>query len=107
MNSTLGLSNELYTEMNMSRYFYEDFRHLCTEEEKKIGDRLEEISHLKSTISINVKEISTLEKRIKTLQVDLDVYQTEIKYVKSLWYNRLYLFFSTLRFRNPFYRKGA
>ena len=107
MNSTLGLSNELYTEMNMSRYFYEDFRHLCTKEEKKIGDRLEELSHLKSTISINVKEISTLEKRIKALQVDLDVYQTEIKYVKSLWYNRLYLFFTTLRFRNPFYRKGA
>lgn len=107
MNSTMGLSNELYTEMNMSHHFYENFRHLCTEEEKKIGDRLEKINHLKSTISINAKEILTLELRIKVLQSDLNNYETELKYVRSLWYNRLYLFFSTLRFRNPFYRRGA
>ena len=58
------------------------------------------------------KEITTLNRKVRDLEsqqviafVKAEVAKDELERVNSLWFNKVYNFFYTLRLRNPFYHK--
>ena len=60
------------------------------------------------------KEITTLNRKVRDLESQLyisdfkaEVAKDELERVNSLWFNKVYNFFYTLRFRNPLYWKGT
>ena len=58
------------------------------------------------------REITTLNRKINDLECELyhthfktEMAKDELERVNSLWFNKVYNFFYTLRFRNPFYHR--
>ena len=68
---------------------YGEYLNYITTEQLEWDDRE---SALNSLVSIQKEEISIL--------------QTKLDEVNARWYNRLYVFITTLRLRNPFYNQS-
>ena len=75
---------------------------------------IKELSHLIMSLEDNLKDSDTVIRDLKEQlqeQASADVkhilhLQDELYNVNKLWFNRLYVFITTLRVRNPFYNQS-
>ena len=69
-------------------------------EKEKLQSRVDYLEDkLDEVIELSQKEVSKRDKAISILQTKLDE-------VNARWYNRLHVFITTLRLRNPFYNQS-
>jgi len=49
---------------------------------------------------------SALNMKVSIQEQEISILQTKLDEVNARWYNRLYVFITTLRLRNPFYNQS-
>ena len=108
MDSNMGFSENLAGDIHLIMAYYDQFRHLCNNKEQEYGDMLEKISHLKWEIEDLETTISGMNEHYEELKVRKDLFkekaidlEKQIESINARWYNRLYVFVTSIRFRSP------